>query len=154
RYCMERCTTAGSDPICDGGETCVATRTGNVCFDPQAAANGYTDPDNGSPPPTPPSSPPPPSDPSNCGMTTEEAEVFRLANEERTSRGETGLACNANAVLAARAHSKDMCDHRFFSHTSLDGRTPSDRLRAAGVSFSAAGENIGAGYQTAQAMHD
>ena len=35
-------------------------------------------------------------------------------------------------------------------HTSSDGRTAADRVRAAGYSFSAFGENIGWGYSNAQ----
>jgi uncharacterized protein YkwD len=37
----------------------------------------------------------------------------------------------------------------FFSHTSSDGRSPWDRIRATGYSYSSAAENIAAGYSTA-----
>jgi uncharacterized protein YkwD len=37
----------------------------------------------------------------------------------------------------------------FFSHTNPDGQSPFDRLRAAGVTYLAAAENIAYGYTTA-----
>jgi uncharacterized protein YkwD len=53
---------------------------------------------------------------------------------------------------AARVHSKDMAEEGFFSHTNNDGATPWDRIKAAGYSFSTAGENIAAGYPNPQAV--
>jgi uncharacterized protein YkwD len=38
-----------------------------------------------------------------------------------------------------------MSNKDYFSHTSLDGKSPFDRIRAAGYSYRAAGENIAAG---------
>ena len=53
------------------------------------------------------------------------------------------LTGNALLHAAARAHSRDMIDQDYFDHLSLDGRTPWDRMAAAGyVGFSAAAENI------------
>jgi uncharacterized protein YkwD len=40
----------------------------------------------------------------------------------------------------------------FFSHTNPDGLSPFDRLNAAGVDFTAAGENIAYGYPSASAV--
>lgn len=48
----------------------------------------------------------------------------------------------------AYAHSRDMGDHNFFSHTGSDGLTVGDRVSNAGYDWSAAGENIAAGQQT------
>lgn len=47
-----------------------------------------------------------------------------------------------------------MCARGDLSHTSQDGRSPWDRLRAGGVAFSAGGENIAAGYRTPAEVHD
>lgn len=53
------------------------------------------------------------------------------------------LTSNALLHAAARVHSRDMIDRDYFDHLSLDGRTPWDRMAAAGyVGFSAAAENI------------
>jgi uncharacterized protein YkwD len=53
---------------------------------------------------------------------------------------------------AARCHSLDMAVNNYFSHTSQDGRTPWDRIDAAGYDASATGENIAAGYANADAV--
>lgn len=52
---------------------------------------------------------------------------------------------------AAQAHSVDMATKNYFSHTSLDGRTFSQRMTNAGYKWSAAAENIAAGNSTAAA---
>ena len=62
----------------------------------------------------------------------------------------SALSMNANLRLAARAHSQDMADHDYFSHTSLDGRTFDQRIQAAGYTGAFPwGENIAAGSTTA-----
>jgi len=43
----------------------------------------------------------------------------------------------------------DMAENNYFSHTSQDGRTLSDRITAAGYTWNSAAENIAAGYSTA-----
>jgi uncharacterized protein YkwD len=47
---------------------------------------------------------------------------------------------------AARAHSQDMACNRFFDHTGSDGSSFAARITRAGYSYSAAAENIAAGY--------
>jgi len=42
----------------------------------------------------------------------------------------------------ARAHSEDMVLNNYFSHTNLQGESPFDRMKKAGISYSSAGENI------------
>lgn len=77
------------------------------------------------------------------------AEVLRLVNVERAAAGCAPVTANPVLGEAARAHSQDMADQGYFSHTSLDGRSPWDRLEAAGYS-DGSGENIAAGQSTAQ----
>jgi len=48
----------------------------------------------------------------------------------------------------AFAHSRDMGEYNFFSHTGSDGLAVGDRVRNAGYDWSAVGENIAAGQQT------
>jgi uncharacterized protein YkwD len=43
-----------------------------------------------------------------------------------------------------------MAEKNYFEHTSLDGRSFVDRIRATDYSGSAAGENIASGFRTAQ----
>jgi uncharacterized protein YkwD len=52
----------------------------------------------------------------------------------------------------AYAHSRDMGDYNFFSHTGSDGLSVGDRVRNAGYDWSAVGENIAAGQQTIDAV--
>jgi uncharacterized protein YkwD len=52
---------------------------------------------------------------------------------------------------AASGHSQDMATQNYFSHTSLDGRSPGTRITAAGYSWNAYGENIAAGQSTMDA---
>lgn len=89
----------------------------------------------------------------NCGSGPE-TEVFVLVNEERGDRGVEALACDPTLAALARAHSQDMCDRDFFSHTNPDGEEPHHRLNDAGVSWTASGENITATQSTAQGAMD
>ena len=47
-------------------------------------------------------------------------------------------------------HAVDMATQNYFSHTSLDGRSPWDRIDEAGYPHFGAGENIAAGQRTAE----
>lgn len=84
-----------------------------------------------------------------------EDEVLRLVNQARSHKRTCGSKTyrrvkpvHADATLAAvaAAHSADMARRTFFSHTSPNGDSPFDRMRAAGYSYSYAGENIAAGF--------
>jgi uncharacterized protein YkwD len=46
---------------------------------------------------------------------------------------------------AALAHSRDMAQHRYFSHQGKDGSQPGDRARQAGYNWRRVGENIASG---------
>jgi len=82
----------------------------------------------------------------------QESEVLRLVNVERSGAGCGPVTADATLAKVARAHSKDMAVNKYFDHNSQDGRTPFDRMRAAGYAFSTAAENIAAGQQTASAV--
>lgn len=116
-------------------------------------------PDEPTPPPPPPDgppappNPPPPNPAGGCGEGIE-ADAWELLNQERQRQGLNVLECDQTALAVVRAHSKDMCDRNYFDHTNPDGQDPFDRLRAGGVQFGAGGENIAAGYPTAQDVHD
>jgi uncharacterized protein YkwD len=45
-------------------------------------------------------------------------------------------------TVVARAHSKDMFAKGFFAHVNVEGKDPFDRMRAGGVKFRTAGENL------------
>ncbi len=65
------------------------------------------------------------------------------------------LAWHGDAAAVAHAHSTDMRDRDYFSHTNPDGESPFDRLRNAGADWSgAAGENIAWGTSSGQTAFD
>jgi uncharacterized protein YkwD len=78
--------------------------------------------------------------------------VLDLVNAQRQSAGCQPLTANSTLTAVARAHSTDMATRNFFSHTNPDGLSPFDRMRAAGYNGKLMGENIAAGYSTAQAV--
>lgn len=86
-----------------------------------------------------------------------ETQVITLINEKRAAGATCGgvyygpapaLQAHDNLRCAARVHSKDMGDKNFFSHTGSNGSAFSQRITSAGYSWTAAAENIGAGYTT------
>ena len=77
-----------------------------------------------------------------------EQEVFDLVNQIRAENGLEPFVYNVTLAETARAHSQDMIDRNFFSHTNPDGEDPFDRMRDNGLSFSMAAENIAAGQRT------
>ena len=80
-------------------------------------------------------------------IDAESAEVLRLVNVERAKVRCPAVRWEPKLATAARLHSQDMADRRYFSHTSLDGRSPWDRIRAQGYTQGSA-ENIAAGQRT------
>ncbi len=88
----------------------------------------------------------------NAGMNSTEQAVLTLVNSERAKAGCSALTANSTLASVARAHSADMAARRYFSHTNPDGKSPFDRMRAAGYSGRLMGENIAAGYRTAAAV--
>ncbi|OAB41934.1 CAP domain-containing protein [Paenibacillus glacialis] len=77
-----------------------------------------------------------------------ELQVFRLVNEERTSRGIAALTLNSTLTDLASLKSRDMRDNNYFGHTSPTYGTPGEMLNRFGVTWRAYGENIAAGQTT------
>ncbi len=59
-----------------------------------------------------------------------------------TSMSRPALALNAALNAAADRHSRDMLNRDFFAHNNPDGIDPFERMRRAGYTFIAAGENL------------
>jgi len=89
--------------------------------------------------------------PGTCGNVFE-TQVLELTNQERAKQGKAPLACHLSTGSVARAFSLQMCQESFFSHVSPQGSTMSSRLKAGGIAFKSAGENIAAGYSTPAAV--
>ncbi|MQY03345.1 CAP domain-containing protein [Actinomadura macrotermitis] len=76
------------------------------------------------------------------------SQVVTLVNAQRAKNGCRPLTVNAKLGRAAQAHSADMAARHYFDHTSKDGRSPGDRITAAGYRWITYGENIAMGQQT------
>ena len=81
-----------------------------------------------------------------------ERAVFDLVNQERAKNGLDALKWAEDLAAVARAHSADMINRGFFSHTNPDGQSPFDRLKNAGISYKSAAENIAYGQRSAEAV--
>ena len=86
------------------------------------------------------------------GSGTAEAQVLSLTNAERAKGGCGPLRTNSALTKAAEAHAADMVDRHYFAHDSLDGRSPFDRMKAAGYRGGAMAENIAVGYKSPAAV--
>jgi uncharacterized protein YkwD len=76
-------------------------------------------------------------------MSTWSKAMLHIVNADRTTDGLPPLRLTSRLTAAAAGHSVDMADHRYFAHRALNGETPFQRMRADGVRFRTAGENLG-----------
>lgn len=83
-------------------------------------------------------------------VKTVEREVIRLCNIERQKAGLKPLTENWELSRVARDKSMDMAQKNYFSHTSPTYGSPFDMMKAYGISYKSAGENIAKGQTTAQ----
>lgn len=74
-----------------------------------------------------------------------EFKMLGLVNQERTKRGLKPLKWDPQLVPVARSHSQDMFSRGYFSHYTLEGKDPFDRMKAAGIKYYSAGENLALG---------
>jgi uncharacterized protein YkwD len=88
-----------------------------------------------------------PEEPASAATMTQE--LAGLVNQHRQSVGCGPLQLHSGTGSVSQHHSEDMVSRNFFGHTNPDGKTPFDRLRDAGITYRAAGENIAAGHLTA-----
>ena len=88
----------------------------------------------------------------NAAVRAYEQEVVRLVNAERTKRGLDALTEDWELSRVARYKSQDMHDRGYFSHTSPTYGSPFQMIRAFGLSYRTAGENIAMGYATPAAV--
>lgn len=102
------------------------------------------------PQPQPQPQPAPPA--GNVSLTADEARMLALVNQERTSRGLKPLVADPELVKLARMKAADMVRLGYFDHNSPTYGSPFDMMRAYGVSYRYAGENL-AGASTVDAAH-
>ncbi len=81
-----------------------------------------------------------------------EREAMELVNEKRSANGLAKLTLSAELSEKARIKSREMKQLNYFSHTSPTYGSPFDMMKALGIRYVSAGENIAMGYRTAQAV--
>lgn len=82
-----------------------------------------------------------------------EQQLYDLANAERAIRGIPLFQWDKLAAASAHSHSSDMNNRDFFDHINPDGSSPFDRMKAMGVKYHSAAENIAAGYANSLFAH-
>lgn len=101
---------------------------------------------------------PPVTTPPNTAFAQRVLELTNAARAQARTCGTTSyaattpLAYNAQLEGAAQGHASDMATKNYFSHTSQDGRTFSQRITAAGYAWRTIGENIAAGQSTPESV--
>ena len=129
-----------------------------VCDRLGLPCGGSQTPSGPSAPETPsePEQPDAPSEPDQPSGSTSvldyEQQVVTLVNAERAKYGLAALSLDETLCSYARVKSQDMHDQSYFSHTSPTYGSPFDMMRAFGVSYRTAGENIAMGYATPAAV--
>ncbi|GGD66593.1 serine protease [Paenibacillus nasutitermitis] len=82
-------------------------------------------------------------------------QVLELVNQERSNAGLNPLEMNSELSNVAMIKAKDMYDNQYFDHNSPTHGSPFDLMKANGITYRTAGENIANGQTTpAQVMKD
>lgn len=87
-----------------------------------------------------------------AGESAMMTEVLNLVNQERAKVGAPAVKLHKGLQDAALLKSKDMADKNYFSHQSPTYGSPFDLIKARGISYTAAGENIAAGQRSAESV--
>lgn len=77
-----------------------------------------------------------------AGLEQAEAQMFALVNQARVANGLAPFTLDPALTDVARRHSADMVTRGYFAHNNPDGLDPFARMKAGGVTFRAAAENI------------
>ncbi|MDU2063840.1 MAG: CAP domain-containing protein [Sporomusaceae bacterium] len=71
-----------------------------------------------------------------------EAQAVSLMNADRKANGLAPLAVDSRLTVLGENYAKDMIARNFFAHVNPEGQSPFDRMKAAGITYKAAGENL------------
>lgn len=88
--------------------------------------------------------------PATQGIGAFEQQVLDLTNAERAKEGLKPLAIDMPLMNSAEEKSADMAKNGYFDHNSPTLGSPFDQMKANGISYRSAGENIAKGQQTPQ----
>ena len=78
----------------------------------------------------------------NVDYSADEKRAFDLLNGDRAKNGLKPLKFNTQLAALGGKYAQDMINRKFFAHNDPDGRSPFDRMKQAGISYSYAGENL------------
>jgi uncharacterized YkwD family protein len=96
----------------------------------------------------------PPSYPTTAAKTVSVSsyanQVVSLVNQQRAKAGLSSLASDSALSSMALVKAKDMYNNNYFSHTSPTYGSPFAMMKAFGIKYSYAGENIAKGQRTPQ----
>ncbi|MGI6486352.1 MAG: CAP domain-containing protein [Tepidanaerobacteraceae bacterium] len=92
-------------------------------------------------------------DPVDSKLSVDEQKMLEMVNNERKKAGLQPLSIDMRLVDISRKKSQDMIDNNYFSHTSPTYGSPFDVLKANGIAYRYAGENI-AGAPTVERAHN
>jgi len=81
-----------------------------------------------------------------------EKEMINLVNSEREKKGLGNLNSNQSLKQVAVEHCMDMLNRGYFSHYTLEGKSPFDRMTEIDIDFNFAGENLALAPNTRLAM--
>ncbi len=69
--------------------------------------------------------------------------ALELINQFRQQNGVVPVTMDEELRRVARAHAQDMAARRYFAHNTPEGQSTFDRMKAAGISYGWAAENLG-----------
>ena len=87
-------------------------------------------------------------DPGSENGSYYDRQVAALVNQERSAYGLPKLSFDSELAELAQLKAEDMAENNYFSHQSPSYGSAFDMMRAAGISYRSAGENIARGQNT------
>lgn len=91
---------------------------------------------------------------SQVAESSEVQQVLQETNAYRAENGLAPLALHQSLTKVAQQKATDMAKNRYFSHTSPTLGSPFDQMKAAGISYRRAAENIAMGQRSAAEVVD
>lgn len=80
--------------------------------------------------------------------------IFQLTNQSRKEYGIGALTMNQQLTQAAQSKANDMLAKGYFAHTSPDGKSPWDFIKASGYKYTTAGENLAVDFTCAECVEE
>ncbi len=80
--------------------------------------------------------------------------IINLTNQSRIENSLPELTSNGLLAKAAQAKANDMLARQYFAHNTPDGATPWSFIKAAGYSYTTAGENLAIDFTEAESVEE